>query len=106
MKRYLLIFAIISLFFNGWIGSSFASEKPDYEKYGRIATAVVIEDYPGEEVVEYEYTGRQKLTETNVTDSFTFQVKEDGKPVTVVVKITHSLDNSKTLTMSVEEKQG
>lgn len=106
MKRLLFVFIIISLFMGAWTLSAAASEKPDYEKYGRIATAVVKEDFPGEDVVEYQYTGRQKVSASDVTDSFTFQVNEAGKPVTLIVKVTHSLDNKRTLSLTVEEKRG
>ena len=78
--------------------------KPDYEKYGRIAIAVVKEDFPGEEVVEYQYKGRENISDTDVVDSFSFQVKENNKPVTVIVKIAHSLKNKKLLNLTVEEK--
>lgn len=106
MKRLLFVFIIISLFMSIWTLSAAASEKPDYEKYGRIATAVVKEDFPGEDVVEYQYTGRQKVSATDVTDSFTFQVNENGKPVTLIVKVTHSPENKRTLSLTVEEKRG
>lgn len=106
MKKLWFAFIIISLFMSTWTLSSAESEKPDYEKYGRIATSVVKEDFPDEEVVEYQYTGRQKVSPTDVTDSFTFQVNENGKPVTLTVKVTHSLDNKRTLSLTVEEKKG
>ncbi|MED3575134.1 DUF3889 domain-containing protein [Cytobacillus praedii] len=106
MKKFLFVFIIISFFMCAWTISAAASEKPDYEKYGRIATAVVKEDFPGEEVVEYQYTGRQKASAADVIDSFTFQVNENGKPVTIIVKVTHSPDNNRTLRLTVEEKRG
>lgn len=81
-----------------------AVQKPDYEKYGRIAIAVVKEDYPGEEVVDYQYGGRKKVTETDVTDTFTFTVKENGNPVTVLVMVTHNLKDNKAVSLSVERK--
>ncbi|NRG46025.1 DUF3889 domain-containing protein [Bacillus sp. CRN 9] len=79
-------------------------EKVDYEKYGRIATAVVKEDYPGEEVVDYKYAGRRKISENEVIDSFVFEVMENGKPIIVLVKITHRLDASKFISLTVEEQ--
>ncbi|MBU8880109.1 YqzG/YhdC family protein [Bacillus sp. FJAT-29790] len=107
MKRILLLFLTISLIMNISSTSALAlNQKPDYEKYGRIAIAIVKEDYPGEAVIEYQYTGRQKISDTAVVDSFTFQVKENNKPITVTVKIAHSLKNKKLLRLSVEEKKG
>ncbi|MEW9109252.1 DUF3889 domain-containing protein [Cytobacillus gottheilii] len=82
-----------------------AEEKPDYEKYGRIATVVVKEDYPGEAVVEYKYGGRRKLTEEEVMDTFVFIVKENGKDKTILVKVTHLLSDNKSLSLTVEEQK-
>lgn len=105
MKRFLLFFLTIGLFLS--VGSPMLTkgEQPDYAKYGRIATAVVKEDYPGEDVVEYQYIGRQKLSDTDVLDSFRFEVKENNELVFVVVKISHSLTNKKLLSLTVEEEQ-
>lgn len=105
MKKFLLCFLTIILFLS--VGSPILTkgQQPDYEKYGRIAIAVVKEDFPGEEVVEYDYIGRQKLSDTDVVDSFSFQVKENNKPVIVIVRISHSLNNKKLLSLTVEEKR-
>jgi hypothetical protein len=78
----------------------------DYEKYGRIAIAVVRADYPEAEVREYEYLGRVKGAETNVTDSFRFQIKEKGKMGYVIIRITHNLTNKKLLNLKVEPAAG
>ncbi|EIJ82008.1 hypothetical protein PB1_03685 [Bacillus methanolicus PB1] len=80
------------------------AQQPDYEKYGRIAIVVVKEDFPEDEVKEYTYLGRKKISETDVMDSFKFKVTEKGKPITVVVYITHSLANKKLLSLTVEMK--
>jgi hypothetical protein len=87
---------------------STSAENPalDYEKYGRIAIAVVKENYPGIEVVDYQYAGRQNISESDVMDSFIFEVKENNQPVKVIVRISHSLKNKKLLQLSVEEQKG
>lgn len=103
MKRLFFLLLSIGLFMNV---STAAAENPDYEKYGRIAIAVVKADYPREEVVDYKYEGRQKLTDTDVEDTFFFQVKENGKPVKVIVKISHSPNNNKLLRLTVQEQLG
>ncbi|WP_066059446.1 DUF3889 domain-containing protein [Robertmurraya korlensis] len=92
------------------IVTSFAAghaEQPglDYKKFGRIATAVVIEDYPGQKVVEYKYEGREKLAENKVLDSFRFQVMVNGKGQFVTVKITHDNSAGKELTITLEEEK-
>jgi hypothetical protein len=81
------------------------AEKIDYQKYGSIAIAVVKADYPGDPVTDYQFLGREKLSETEVQDSFKFQVKENGKAINVVVKVKHSVKNNKLLSLTVEEVQ-
>jgi hypothetical protein len=100
-KYYLSMMAIFLLFFSGMV--QVQAEKIDYEKYGKIAIAVVKADYPGEPVTDYQYIGREKLSETDVQDNFKFQLKEDGKPINVLVKVKHSIQNNKLLSLTVEE---
>ncbi|RFU60687.1 DUF3889 domain-containing protein [Bacillus sp. V59.32b] len=103
MKKILsILFAVMILFQSGVI----AAEKPDYEKYGQIAIAVVKADYPGEAVTEYQYLGRKKLMNDQVEDGFLFNVTENGKKVDVTVKVRHSLANNKMLNLTVEEITG
>lgn len=80
------------------------AQNEGYEKYGKIATAVVKEDYPSDELVEYQYVGREKKSAEEVTDTFRFEVIENGKPKFVKVAVTHNLKNNKTLSISVQEE--
>lgn len=82
-----------------------AHGQTDYEKYGRIAIALVKEDYPSAPVSEYQYLGRQKLEGDKVKDSFQFKVTEQGKEKSVIVDIVHDIKNKKTLDVSVREAQ-
>lgn len=99
-----VIFALL-LVCNVAVTHSDAQQNPDYEKFGRIATLVVKEDYPGEEVVDYKYMGRQDTADNKVVDSFQFQVKKDGRPQAVLVKVTHDLKNDKEFTLTLEEQK-
>ncbi|WP_028393314.1 DUF3889 domain-containing protein [Bacillus cihuensis] len=81
------------------------AQTPDYEKYGKIAIAVVQENYPAEEVTDYEYKGRKQLEKDVVEDDFLFLVAEGGKEFNVLVKIKHSLANNKLLNLTVEESK-
>lgn len=81
-----------------------AVQELDYKKYGTIAIAVVKADYPEEEVTDYEYLGRKKLSETEVQDSFQFQVKEEGKEKEVSVVIKHNVKDDKFISLTVEEQ--
>ena len=82
------------------------AQRPDYEKYGRIATAVIKEDFPGEEVKDYLYVGRKQKSEEEVVDSFQFKVNENGKPIIATVLISHNLKNNKLLSLTVTEEPG
>jgi hypothetical protein len=75
-----------------------------YEKYGRIATAIVREDYPGQPLKEYQYEGRRRNRDGTFTDSFRFEVTEDGKPIFVKVEISHDGKKGKTLLIRVREE--
>ena len=74
-----------------------------YEKYGKIAIAVVEADYPSDEVADYKFEGRNIISKGNVEDQFLFLVKEKGKDINVRVKIRHSLFQKKLLQLTVEE---
>lgn len=100
-KVQLSLMAFLLLSFFGM--QNVQAEKIDYEKYGKIAIAVVKADYPGEPVTEYQYLGREKISETDVQDSFQFVVKEEGKTKKIVVKVKHSIQNNKLLSFTVEE---
>lgn len=103
-KKLFCICTILTIQFAALLPFKAIAQQPDYEKYGRIAIVVVKEDFPGDEVKEYKYLGRKKISETDVMDSFEFQVTERGKPVTVVVNISHNLANNKLLSLTVEMK--
>ena len=105
MKKHLISALLLGAFlFN--FSSSTQAQNPDYEKYGKIAMAVVIADYPGDEVRDYKYLGRKQINDTTVEDSFRFQVQEDNKKVDVIVRVNHDLSNNKTLTITlVPQKQ-
>jgi hypothetical protein len=100
-----IISIIVSLFVLVGFNDSISAQKPDYEKYGRIAMAVVKEDYPGDAITEYEYLGRRKVDESSVEDSFRFQVQEDNIKYQVTVKVNHNIANNKLLTVTVDSKR-
>jgi hypothetical protein len=100
-KNVVAFITICLLVFSGFV--QVQAEKIDYEKYGKIAIVVVKADYPGDPVTEYQFIGREKINETDVQDSFKFQVKENNKPINVLVKVKHSIENNKLLSLTVEE---
>jgi hypothetical protein len=105
MKKILVsIFTFMFIF--GLFTTTFA-EQPglDYKKFGKIATAVVMEDYPGQKVVDYKYEGREKTAENKVVDSFRFEVIVNEKKKFVTVRITHDNLAGKELTITLEESK-
>ncbi len=104
MKKYLISTLLLGAFLFSF-SSSTQAQTPDYEKYGKIAMAVIVADYPGEEVRDYKYVGRKQINDTTVEDSFRFQVQENSKKLDVIVKVNHDIANNKTLTITVVPKK-
>ncbi|MET3696425.1 uncharacterized protein DUF3889 [Bacillus oleivorans] len=104
MKKFLSCIILVSFLFSV-VGHQEVEGQVDYEKYGRIAIALVKEDYPGAPVQEYQYLGRKQVNGDKVTDSFEFRVTEQGRTKRVIVNVTHDLKNKKTLDISVQEQE-
>lgn len=105
IKKLFSLLGILILFTGVSLTSVHAQQGQDYQKFGRIATAVVKEDYPGQDVVEYQYLGRRKADETKVIDTFRFEVMKNDKPVFVHVRIIHDLKDKARLSLTLEEKE-
>ena len=82
------------------------AQKPDYEKYGKIAIAVVQADYPEVEITDYEYKGRKTAAKNLVEDDFSFLIKDKGNEFHVIVTVQHDLKNEKLLSLKVTEQKG
>ncbi|MGE7876578.1 DUF3889 domain-containing protein [Peribacillus muralis] len=106
MKKVIMIFMGVFLLFQAGSISAEAAEKPDYEKYGKIAIAVVQADYPGNEVTDYEYKGRKTVAKNFVEDDFKFLVASNGVEFNVIVTVQHDLRNKKLLSLKVAEPKG
>mgnify|MGYP001406833058 CR=1 FL=1 len=102
MKKFLSCIILVSFLFN-IVSYQEVQGQNDYQKYGRIAIALVKEDYPGAPVQEYQYLGREKLQGNQVRDSFEFRVTEQGQRKRVIVQVKHDLRNNKTVDISVKE---
>jgi hypothetical protein len=80
------------------------AQRPDYEKYGKIATAVINEDFPDETVRNYKYMGRKQIDDHQVLDSFQYKVSVNKKPVIITVQVAHDVKNDRLLSLSVTEQ--
>ncbi|MFF2855840.1 DUF3889 domain-containing protein [Peribacillus sp. NPDC058002] len=81
------------------------AQKPDYEKYGKIAITVVQADYPEVEINDYEYKGRKTVSKNLVEDVFRFLVDDKGQKFNVIVTVQHDLKNEKLLSLKVTEQK-
>ncbi|MGV2940620.1 DUF3889 domain-containing protein [Mesobacillus sp. LC4] len=104
MKKYLASMAVLLILLLGFQRVDTYAQRPDYEKYGRIATAVIKEDFPGEAVQDYQYMGRMQIDDRQVLDSFQYKVSVNGKPVIMTVQVTHDLKSDRLLSLSVTEQ--
>lgn len=105
IKKFFSLLGIFLFFTSVSLTNVYAQQGQDYQKFGRIATAVVKEDYPDQDVVEYQYLGRRKADETKVIDTFRFEVMKNDKPVFVHIRIIHDLKDKKHLSLTLEEKE-
>ncbi|WP_043932190.1 DUF3889 domain-containing protein [Bacillus sp. EB01] len=101
MKKWLIAVAVFVLLTFQGHETQAERQKPDYEKYGKMAVQIVALDYPGDPIKEYEYMGRKNVNETDVADTFRFQVEEKGKTYYVQVIVQHNLTEEKAVTLKV-----
>ncbi|WP_226087091.1 DUF3889 domain-containing protein [Mesobacillus sp. S13] len=104
MKKYFAAMAVLLILLLGFQRVDTYAQRPDYEKYGRIATAVIKEDFPGEAVQDYQYMGRKQIDDRQVLDSFQYKVSVNGKPVIMTVQVTHDLKSDRLLSLTVTEQ--
>lgn len=104
MKKYFVAMVVLLILLLGILKVDISAQRPDYEKYGRIATAVIKEDFPGEAIQDYKYMGRKQIDDRQVLDSFQYKVSVNGKPVIMTVQITHDLKNDRLLSLTVTEQ--
>ncbi|MGG3467253.1 DUF3889 domain-containing protein [Neobacillus pocheonensis] len=104
MKKFLA--AIVIMFcFLVYVNLQGEAQKPDYEKFGRIAITVVQADFPGDPIKDYEYLGRKKIDATKVEDGFRFKVQEKNQNFFVIVRVSHDATNNKILNITVESQK-
>ncbi|MEH7336518.1 DUF3889 domain-containing protein [Neobacillus drentensis] len=104
MKKFLAGLFIMLCFFV-YVNLQGEAQKPDYEKFGRIAITVVQADFPGAPIKDYEYLGRKKIDTTKVEDGFRFKVQENNQNFFVIVRVSHDATNNKVLNINVENQK-
>ncbi|OCA84415.1 hypothetical protein A8F94_17085 [Bacillus sp. FJAT-27225] len=101
MRKFMAFAAVLLLFVSQAHETQAERQNPDYEKYGRMAVAIISSDYPGDPIREYEYIGRKNVNESDVADTFRFEVEEKGKTFFVRVIVQHNLTAEKAVTLRV-----
>ena len=105
MKKVIVM--LMGIFLIMYAGAfSAQAQKPDYEKYGKIAITIVQADYPEVEITDYQYKGRKTVAKNLVEDDFRFLVENKGQKFSVIVTVQHDLKNEKLLSLKLTEQKG
>lgn len=104
MKKYFFTIVLLLILLLGIQIVDSSAQNPEYEKYGRIATAVIKENFPGEAVQDYKYMGRKQIDDRQVLDSFQYKLSVNGKPVIMTVQVANDLKTDRLLSLIVTEQ--
>lgn len=83
--------------------SVFAQVSKDYEKWGRIAVDIAKLNYEGSDVSDYQYLGRENISEERIKDTFKLEVKSEGKTFDVKVSVFHNPKTNSLLSVDLQE---
>ncbi|MFT4415832.1 DUF3889 domain-containing protein [Fredinandcohnia humi] len=75
----------------------------DYEKWGRIAVDVAKLSYTNGKISDYQYKGREEITETQAKDTFELKVQTQERSFTARVMILFNPKTDTLLSLSIEE---
>lgn len=104
MKKWVLGLLSVLLLLSTVVSVAQA-EKPEYEKWGKIAIQLVKENYPEAEVSEYQYQGREEISKTEAKDTFHFTAKQDNKSLDIYVALTFNPQTEQLKSVNIEEKK-
>ncbi|MEK5443999.1 MULTISPECIES: DUF3889 domain-containing protein [unclassified Fredinandcohnia] len=116
MTKRVLISIFCSIFLLAGGGMVSAQQKPpqkppqqeqplptDYEKWGKIAIDVAKLNYPDSKISDYQYKGRENLTNTQSKDTFELRVQTKDRTFTAKVMILFNPQTESLLSLSIEE---
>ncbi|MBT2684788.1 DUF3889 domain-containing protein [Bacillus sp. ISL-37] len=104
MKKYFFAITVFLILLMGIQRGDINAQTPAYEKYGKIATAVINEEFPDETVRNYKYMGRKQKDDRQVLDSFQYKVSDNRKTVIITVQVAHDVKSDRLLSLSVTEQ--
>jgi putative cell wall-binding protein len=106
MNKKMLSLLICCLFhITAWqaVNAQQQQQQPDYEKWGRIAVAVVKENYPDSEIIDYKHLGQQNVSVTQSKHTFTIEVKHRNQTFNVKVVVTYNPRTDRLISVGMEE---
>lgn len=104
MKKWVLGLLSVLLLLSTAAGVAQA-QKPDYEKWGKIAIQLVKENYPKAEISEYQYMGREEISDTEAKDTFHFTAKQADKSKEIFVALTFNPKTKQLKSVNIKEKK-
>ncbi|MFS0862430.1 DUF3889 domain-containing protein [Fredinandcohnia sp. 179-A 10B2 NHS] len=75
----------------------------DYEKWGKIAVDVAKLNYPESQISDYQYKGREEITDTQAKDTFELKVQGKERTFTARVMILFNPKTETLMSLSIEE---
>ncbi|WP_453990741.1 DUF3889 domain-containing protein [Bacillus nitroreducens] len=75
----------------------------DYEKWSKIAVDVAKLNYPDSKISDYQYKGREEITDSQAKDTFELKVQTKERTFTARVMILFNPQTESLLSLSIEE---
>jgi len=102
-----LLCSVIAFMCVSTIASAQPEELPeDYKKWGEMAVGVAKLNYTDSELSDYQYKGREAISETQAKDTFEIVVKDKNRSFTVKVIILFNPKTDSLMSLSIDEGQG
>lgn len=92
MKKNILWALALLIFVSVVVPANFAqAQDPEYAKWGKLAIERMMEEYPGEDVKDYDYQGKVMISDVREQFNFLFTL-EDGSKVRAYVLVDMKKD--------------
>lgn len=103
--RLTSLICILLLFTSGAVvGAEQQQPQPtDYAKWGKIAVDVAKLNYPESQISDYQYKGREEITDTQAKDTFELKVQGKERTFTARVMILFNQKTETLMSLSIEE---
>ncbi|MEH7381499.1 DUF3889 domain-containing protein [Bacillus sp. JJ1533] len=75
----------------------------DYEKWGKIAVEVTKLNYSDSRISDYQYRGREEITDKQSKDTFELTIQSKDRTFTARVMILFNPQTESLLSLSIEE---